>query len=555
MASQLSFDMPASVPQTAYDYGQRTGGETHGVVLTKPHIVELMLDLAGYTADRPLHTLRLLEPSCGHGAFLVAAIGRLAAAAKRAKAGADKLKDAIRAYDIDDAHVDTTRIAISDALERAGFKAGDATTLAKAWVRRADFLLESFGNERFHVVIGNPPYVRIEQIAEVLQREYRARYATIYDRADLYVAFIERSLRLLAPEGVVSFICADRWTSNKYGSPLRKLIAEQFATDVYIDLHKASPFESEVNAYPAIFVLRSGKQGPVRVEHMNDATPEECRAIMSNSAGHAYTEWFQGDEPWILSSPEHLATLRNLESRFATLEDNGVHVGIGVATGCDDVYIVNGDAPIERDRLVPLLMRNDIKAGAIQWRGRHVINTFGSDGKPVDLKAYPKLKRYFDQHGDPIRARHVAQKNPHAWFRTIDRVYPALVAKPKLVIPDIAGSNEIIYDEGHYHPHHNLYFVTSDEWDMQVLGALLSSKVALFFIWSYATKMRGGYLRFQAQYLRRIRLPKYQSIDEALRRDLRDAFRKRTFSEIDRLATGAFGLAGIPAFQFVDTRR
>ena len=65
-------------------------------------------------------------------------------------------------------------------------------------------------------------------------------------------------------------------------------------------------------------------------------------------------------------------------------------------------------------------------------------------------------------------------------------------------IPDIAGSNEVALDRGRFYPHHNLYYVTSDSWDMEVLGGLLSSRVALFFIWSYKTKCEGGrYLRLR----------------------------------------------------------
>jgi hypothetical protein len=152
-------------------------------------------------------------------------------------------------------------------------------------------------------------------------------------------------------------------------------------------------------------------------------------------------------------------------------------------------------------------MRDDISVGKIDAGQRFVINTFREGGGVIDLRDYPRLARYFEKHSEPVRARYVAQRNERGWYRTIDRVYPELVSVPKLLIPDIAGSNEVVLDKGRFHPHHNLYFVTSGSWDMRVLGALLSSKVALFFVWSYAVKMRGGYLRFQAQYLRRIRLP------------------------------------------------
>ena len=66
---QTNLDLPLQLPKNAYDYGNRSSGEVHGVVLTKPHVVELILDLAGYSARRDLGALRLLEPSCGHGAF------------------------------------------------------------------------------------------------------------------------------------------------------------------------------------------------------------------------------------------------------------------------------------------------------------------------------------------------------------------------------------------------------------------------------------------------------------------------------------------------------
>ena len=176
-------------------------------------------------------------------------------------------------------------------------------------------------------------------------------------------------------------------------------------------------------------------------------------------------------------------------------------------------------------------------------------------GKLVELSRYPKLRRYFDAHATQLERRHIARKNPNAWYRTIDRVYPELARQPKLLIPDIAGANEVVFEPGQYHPHHNLYFVTSTRWDLEVLGGLLSSRVALFFVWSYAVKMRGRYLRFQAQYLRRIRLPDPATLVRQLARALKDAFRRRAFARLDALALRAYALADLPAFDFVDTRR
>ncbi len=558
-------DLAVKFPPAAYNYGERSSGETHGVVLTKPHIVELILDLVGYTTKKDLTNLQLLEPSCGTGAFLVPAIRRLLKSAREYRQKPSQITDCITAFDINAGHVETTRQAVEATLNEEGIGNGAAKSLAEKWVQQDDFLLAPLSEARFDAIVGNPPYIRIEQLSPELQNEYRQRYESLYDRADIYVAFIERSLSLLKSDGTLSFICANRWTLNRYGAPLRRIITEGFSVKAYIDLHQASPFESEVIAYPSIFAISPGINEGVAVARLSTATPKECESLTStlNHRGNfkdspvtVYPTWFTEEEPWVLSPPEHLKALRDLEARFAPIEADGqTKVKIGVATGIDAVYIVGPDADIEKSRLVPLVMRADIESGQIKDNHRFVINTFDKGGQVVKLAEFPRLRAYLEQHGVGIKRRHVAQKNPQSWFRTIDRVYPELVGIPKLLIPDIAGSNEVTLDEGKFHPHHNLYFVTSEVWDMAVLGGLLSSKVALFFIWSYATKMRGNYLRFQAQYLRRIRVPKPSDIPPQLAKDIRHAFGERNFKRLDALAMQAYGLKTLPKFDFVDTRQ
>ncbi len=556
--------LPVRFPKEAYQFGQRSDGEIHGVVLTRPHVVELILDLAGYKTGDDLTSLRLLEPSCGHGAFLLPAVKRLLETLRHSDGKLSNLKNAITAFDIDAGHVAKTKQALTELISSYGFNFEESTALVNGWVFEGDFLLADISSH-FDVVVGNPPYIRIEQISPQLQSEYRRRYSSLYDRADLYVAFIEKSLSLLSSKGTLSFICADRWILNRYGAPLREKLSNGFRVQTYIDLHTASPFDSEVIAYPSIFVISLGATDHVNVFSLKTAAPRECELVRLALDGRsisdeavtfaAYDKWFTGGDPWTLSSPEQLKALRDLESRFQSLEaDNTTQVRIGVATGCDKLYIVDDSLPVEKSRLVPLVMRADLDSGKVRHSGKCVLNTFEDGGGVIDLAKYPKLRKYFDENDAEIRKRHVAKKNGNGWFRTIDRVYPELVKKPKLLIPDIAGANEVTFDLGKYHPHHNLYYVVSDTWDLEVLGGLLSSRVALFFVWSYAVKMRGGYLRFQAQYLRRIRVPRPSDLTKELQMKLKAAFRERDFEALDRLALQAYKLKTLPDFDFVDTR-
>lgn len=357
-------------------------GKSHGVVLTKPHIVELILDLIGYTPDRPLHTLRLLEPSCGHGAFVVEAARRLLRSARTNGTDPRFLTSAITAYEVDPASAERSAEAVVEVLVDDGISLAHAKDLAAAWIRTGDFLLAE-AEQSFDVIVGNPPYIRIEQLPSVLQSAYRNRYRTLFDRADLYVALIERGLQLLAEAGTLSFICADRWTRNKYGGPLRGLITSRYKLRLYIDLHQASPFDSKVIAYPSIFVIQQAKtSAPVRVATLKTADTKECNLLRlslrkkkarTSDLVVEYPEWFKGTEPWVITPPEHLRTLKRLEAAFRPLEEFA-KVGIGVASGCDRVYLVNEGVDVEPDRLVPIVMRSDIANGKIKDAGRFIIN-------------------------------------------------------------------------------------------------------------------------------------------------------------------------------------
>ena len=85
--------------------------------------------------------------------------------------------------------------------------------------------------------------------------------------ADLYIPFIEQSLRALVPGGTLGFICADRWMKNKYGQPLRQFIADGFNLRYYVDMNDTEPFLSAVTAYPAVTIINREDAGPTRMAY------------------------------------------------------------------------------------------------------------------------------------------------------------------------------------------------------------------------------------------------------------------------------------------------
>ena len=527
------------------------GIEARGAVFTRREVVNFILDLSGYTVDRPLHELRLLEPSFGDGDFLVPAVQRLLTAWHEAGKpdAVSSLANSIRAVELHESTFAATRQQILALLMEYRIPAQHAEQIAHQWLIHGDFLLVDLAGV-FDVVVGNPPYVRQELIPDVLIREYRARYKTVYDRADIYIPFIERSLSCLAQDGVLGFICADRWMKNRYGGPLRQMVSDNFHLKVYIDMVDTQAFHADVIAYPAITVIGRGKAGPTRIAH-RPRIDSNSLGILSrdlvarklNPVNELIREMpniTSGAEPWILDCSDQLALVRRLEAAFPTLEEAQCKVGIGVATGADKEFIgLFDELDVEPNRKLPLVMTRDIDRGTVKWRGYGVVNPFSDNGGLVDLQKYPRLRKYLEDRKSRIAKRHIARKVPANWYRTIDRIYPSIAAKPKLLIPDIKGAAHIVFEDEGLYPHHNLYFIVSDAWDLRALQAVLMSGIARLFISAYSTKMRGGYLRFQAQYLRRIRVPRWSDVPVKTRNEL---IRAATRADIASCRRAVFSL-------------
>lgn len=547
--------------QAAVEAFSRGTDSGRGAVFTRIDVVTAILDLVGYREDRRLFDLRLLEPSCGAGDFLLPAVERLLDSCRRhgvpPSEWRHRLRNAVCAVELHSASLGETKSKLLRLLDARGANRKDAATLAEHWLRCDDFLLAELP-ESFDCIVGNPPYVRQERIPAPLLAEYRRRYATLYDRADLYVPFFERALDVLAPGGTLGYICANRWLKNKYGGPLRKKVAAGFHLRYFMDLDGIDAFHTDVIAYPAITVIErpSGPRDPDWGTIV--ATPKKSPAVSLDvlaarmrgceTGGHCsaidvVALGGDSDAPWLLEDVELLHLVRGLESRLPLLEETGVKVGIGVATGCDRVFIGDyASLPVETERKLRLVMAEDLTPEGVRWSGKGVVNPFEEDGVLASLEQYPRFGDYIRTHRKAISQRHVATRNAANWYRTIDRIVPALSARPKLLIPDIKGHAVVALDRGEYYPHHNTYYATSGSWDLRALQAVLRSSIATMFVATYCTRMAGGFLRFQAQYLRRIRLPRWQDVDVGLRVALIRVAACSDLGELDEVVFRAFQL-------------
>lgn len=558
MATRELFDLDSLVPESLSQAVQ------HGEVFTRRWVVETILDIVGYTTDRDLAELRIVEPACGGGAFVGPIVARLSESCRAHGRLLRDAVDAVEAWDLVDRNVAISRELVAGQLRARGWQSAQVARVVESWIRQGDYLLREPTALRADFVVGNPPYVRLEDVPDARMSAYRAACPTMSGRADIYVGFYEAGLRDLKPGGRLGYICADRWMRNQYGRALRELVTREFSVELVLTMHDVDAFEEQVAAYPAITVIsRTDQRSAIAADTTKGFGPDEAAEFVAWTAKpdqirveapsyHAarLPHWFSTDESWPAASPARLAMLEELTERCGLLEDpaTGTRVGIGIATGADDVFITHTDdaVDVEDDRLLPLSMVRDTTSGELNWSGACLVNPWRPHGELVDLANYPRLARYFRRHSAALRKRYVATKQPDRWYKTIDKVDHLLTARQKLLFPDMKATIHPVLDRGGLYPHHNLYYVVSDVWDLRVLGGLLLSKVAEAFVSAYGVRMRGGTLRFQAQYLRRIRVPDPARLSPKDGAALADAFDRRDVRAATTAALRAYGLTDLP---------
>lgn len=494
-----------------------------------------MLDMAGYVAGsgRSLSRRLIVEPSCGDGAFLHEIITRLIADSRpETNDEWERLSDAVRAYDIDAQATAHCRDDSIRMLQNSGCPHDIAMSLVNRWINDADFLLTRIPKADW--VIGNPPYIRATDMDTATRDRYMAVNDSMTAGTDIYVGFFDHGIDALGPGGKLCFICSDRWLQNQYGTRLREKVAIEANLDTLVRMHGVDAFAEEVDAYPAItLITKSAPSESLKyIDCTEDFTDSDAHSILTwlNAPSDVSTSRFSAavarkplypSDMFPLGSPDDMRFVMQAQERLPKLESTGVDLGIGVATGCDAVFVTDDPDLVEKDRMLPLFYMRDHRRHIDKQRW--LVNPWNPDGSLVNLDDYPIMEAYFNDNRARLANRHVAKRHTSAWYRTIDKLNPSLMHRDLLLMPDMAAAPDPILSRGKY-PHHNCYWLASDVWDLPVLGGLLMSDQTKTFIDCLGVKMRGRTLRFQAQYLRLLHVPGYGDITRRTREALAQAF-------------------------------
>ena len=488
-------------------------------MFTRPEVVEYMMrEVRRAGQFRKWSSLKILEPSCGDGAFVLPIVDALIAESPDWNDSA--LDGFLSAFDISGQSIGRVKAAVLAKLKDAGCPEPAAKRILSRWFFHEDFLLYET-SEKFDVVIGNPPYIRFDNLSKEKQLAYKSRYATFSERCDICVPFFERSLSLLSERGVFSFICSNRFVRSSYGKRLRTLISDSYHVALYLNMEHTQPFEIEVSAYPAIYVIdrRVG-----RITHSGEVTSLETtplkmfRTGVKGSRLSKFDKWYRGEEAWVTTNSAERSEFERIASIFPTIECSGAgtQIGIGVASGADDIYVdPQQNSEIERDCLLPLVASEDIRGGRIEWNNRYMLNPYdqNDDRRMRDLSKYPKAGAYLMRHADRLKSRYCARMHPDDWYRTLDRISYGTLRASKLLLPDIQlGGNVALDERGEYYPHHNVYWITSQSWNLRALCVIMRSSFVTEQLRRLSVQMRGGSIRYQAQNLRKVHIPAWESL-------------------------------------------
>ncbi|UOS20059.1 class I SAM-dependent DNA methyltransferase [Helicobacter pylori] len=394
----------------------------------------------------------------------------------------------------------------------------------------------------FDCIIGNPPYIRQEQIREIkplLQKQYQDFYNST---ADIYTYFFALSYRLLKDKGFNAFITSNKYARAKYGAKLRELLFKKTTIVSYMELNALKVFES---ATVDTSIMSFIKQEPPKESRFKyyEPTPDD-----KNDLKHSLFTIKQNalsTESFIFADATLLDLRDKMESVGTPLKDWDISINYGIKTGANEAFIIPTEkreeilnackTQEERKRtetlIKPILRGKDIKRYSYEWAGEWVINTHNGYTSalkfkipPVDIEKYPALKSHLDSHWDTIATRSDQGDTPYhlrncAYLEDFEKekiVYGEIVQEPRFYLD--SGECEL----GYFYAEATSFILTGEH--LRYLLGMLHSKLITF---AFKTFYAGGGLgesgyRYKKAFIERLPIPQITPQNQKLARKITD---------------------------------
>lgn len=361
----------------------------------------------------------------------------------------------------------------------------------------------------FDVVIGNPPYVRMEHLKPI--KPYLAEhYVVADDRTDLYAYFFEKGVQILKPGGRLGYISSSTFFKTGSGENLRTFLGDGVGIEDVVDFGDVQVFEG-VTTYPAILTLRkgeSGDEGDLRFLGVTDKAPEDLGRDFARRAT-TMPRARLGKGSWQFEDDALAALRAKIVGGRKTLGEVYGAPLYGIKTGLNEAFVIDRatrDALVARDPksaelLEPFIGGDDIARWAADSRDLFLVNI--PKGR-IEISDYPAIEAWLAPHAEKANRRATQQE----WFelQQAQLNYQAAFRKPKIIYPEISQGAKFAFDPTGALINKTVFSVPTG--DMSLL-AFLNSRLAWFYLFGEATSLRGGKWRvlLQAIYVETLPIP------------------------------------------------
>ncbi len=360
----------------------------------------------------------------------------------------------------------------------------------------------------FDVVIGNPPYVRQEQIKH-LKEQFKKQFECFTGTSDLYVFFYERGFKLLREHGVLTYISSNKYFRAAYGQKLRQFLASRSRIHQIIDFGDAPVFTAI--AYPTIVITERAKSQESTFRALNWEMGKAIERFESVVEQESF--WMPqkelGESGWQFANDISLRLLERIRKAGTPL---GEYVNrrfyYGIKTGFNEAFVVD---QITRDRLIaehpsseevlkPFLRGRDVKRWRVTYQDLWLIFT----RRGIDIEKYPAIHNHLLQFKDRLMPGIPGgrKSGSYEWYEIQDNIaYWNEFATPKILYQEIATYQAFAWDTSGAFSNNKTFLIPNAS---LYLLALLNSKLIWFFLGSIVGKMAGGTYAMQTIYISQI---------------------------------------------------
>lgn len=387
-----------------------------------------------------------------------------------------------------------------------------------------------FKNNGFDVVIGNPPYIRVQELDYNFIDYCKEKYKTAWKRIDISILFIELANSLLKDNGLNGYITSNQFLSTEYGKKARELLLNNAKVVKMIDFGDLHIFQKALT-YVSIFILSKGKTDNFNYYKAKnlDEDINSLKPITINSDN-------LNEDSWILEDENKTKLLQKLKSEYPQLSEYA-KCWYGIISGADNVLMFNKEElinlNIEKELLLPIIRAQDCSKYSYSDPSKYIIYPYQeSDSETVLMnnkelsKQYPKTFDYLKKNKSKLSDRKDSRKemgDTSGWYSLVRFGKLSTFKKSKIVTPGEVKNNKFGLDEtGSGYSGARVFAITTENvnLDIKTLLGILNSKLIEFFLHSVAPLKQGGYYSYSSKFIDSVPLP--QKILEKDSKEIKD---------------------------------